>query len=153
MFILPFTQSLLILFLHMGSSYYLVSFCVSQKDQFFVCFFVCLFRASPVAYGSSQARGLNGATPASLHHSHSSAGSKLCLRPNLHRSSQQHQILNPLSNGPDQTHILMDTSWICFHCTTTGTPRISIFCRASLLVTSSQLKKKKNEEFPSWRSG
>ena len=28
----------------------------------------------------------------------------------LHHSSQQHQILNPLSRARDQTHILMDTS-------------------------------------------
>ena len=28
----------------------------------------------------------------------------------LHHSSQQHQILNPLSKAMDQTHILMDTS-------------------------------------------
>ena len=28
----------------------------------------------------------------------------------LHHSSQQHQILNPLSEAMDRTHILMDTS-------------------------------------------
>ena len=39
------------------------------------------FRAAPVAHGSSQARGRIGAVAASLHHSHSNAGSKLCLRP------------------------------------------------------------------------
>ena len=41
------------------------------------CFF--LFRATLVAYESSQARGGNGAAAAGLHHSHSNAGSKLNL--------------------------------------------------------------------------
>ena len=35
-----------------------------------------LFRAAPLAYGSSQARGQIGATISSLHHSHSNTGSK-----------------------------------------------------------------------------
>ena len=41
---------------------------------------------------------------------------------NLHHSSQQGQIPDPLSKARDQTHILMDTSQIRFHCTTMGTP-------------------------------
>ena len=41
---------------------------------------------------------------------------------NLHHSSEQHQIPNPLSKARDWTCILMDTSWICFQCTTMGTP-------------------------------
>ena len=40
----------------------------------------------------------------------------------LHHSPWQHQILNPLSEARDRTRIFMDTSRICFHCTTTGTP-------------------------------
>ena len=40
---------------------------------------------------------------------------------NLHHSSQQHQIPDPLSEARDRTHILMDTSQIRFHCATTGT--------------------------------
>ena len=39
------------------------------------------FRASPVAYGGSQARGRIEALSASLHHSHRNVGSKPCLWP------------------------------------------------------------------------
>ena len=45
----------------------------------FFCF--CFFRAAPVAHGGFQARGLIEASADSLHHSHSSAGSKLRLGP------------------------------------------------------------------------
>ena len=33
----------------------------------------------------------------------------------LHHSSWQHQILNPLSEARDRTCILTDTSWVCYH--------------------------------------
>ena len=46
---------------------------------FFFAFFFFL-RATAVAYGGSQARGLIGAAAAGLHHSHSNAGSELHLR-------------------------------------------------------------------------
>ena len=39
-------------------------------------FFFLFLRAAPAAHGSSQARGLIGATAAGLHHSHSNARSK-----------------------------------------------------------------------------
>ena len=45
--------------------------------------------------------------------------SRVC---NLHHSSRQHPILNPLSKARDQTRNLMVPSRICFHCTTTGIP-------------------------------
>ena len=51
--------------------------------QFFV-FFFCLFvfsRATPEAYGVSQARCLIGAVATGLHQSHSNTGSEPCLRP------------------------------------------------------------------------
>ena len=46
--------------------------------------FFCLFaisRATPAAYGDSQARGLVGALAAGLHHSHSNMISKPYLKP------------------------------------------------------------------------
>ena len=52
-------------------------------------FFFLVFRAAPVAYGTSQAWSRSGAIAASLHHNHSNP-SHIC---NLHHSSQQCQIL------------------------------------------------------------
>ena len=40
----------------------------------------------------------------------------------LHCSSRQPQTLNPLSKARNRTRLLMDTSRVCFRCTTTGTP-------------------------------
>ena len=62
---------------------------------------MCLFRADPAIYGSSQARGQVRAGAAGLHHSHSSAGSKAHLRPTPQLT--QHWILSPLSEARDQT--------------------------------------------------
>ena len=74
-----------------------------------VCFFVyfLLFRTTPTAYGSSQARGWIRAIAAGLHH-----------------ISWQCQILTPLREARDQTRILMDTSLICFHWAMMGTPHL-----------------------------
>ena len=57
--------------------------CVSVSTFLFpsLSFFFLLFRATPMACGSSQARGLIGATAASLPHSHSNARSELHLQP------------------------------------------------------------------------
>ena len=62
--------------------------------KFFFSVF-CLFRATPTAYGSSQARGLIRAVAASLHH-----------------SSPQRRIFNPLSEARDRTLILMEASLV-----------------------------------------
>ena len=40
----------------------------------------------------------------------------------VHCSSLQCQILDPLSKVRDQTCILVDTSWVCYCCVTTETP-------------------------------
>ena len=50
-----------------------------KKRIFLLSFFfvyVYLFRAAPVTYGSSQARGQIGAIAAGLHHSHSNTRSE-----------------------------------------------------------------------------
>ena len=46
---------------------------------------------------------------------------------NLHHSSWQCWIFNTLSKARDQIGNLIVTSWICFHCTTVGTP-LSTYC-------------------------
>ena len=56
---------------------------VTTLDPFFFLSF-CLFafsRATPAAYGGSQARGPIGVIATSLRHSHSNAGSELRLQP------------------------------------------------------------------------
>ena len=79
-------------------------------------FFFCLFafsRATPAAYGDSQARGQIGAVAPSLHRSHSNTRSRPYR--DLQHSSRQHRILNPLSKARDRTCVLMDASQIHFH--------------------------------------
>ena len=53
----------------------------------------------------------------------------LSLICNLHHSSQQLRILNPLSKARDWTHILMDTSWICSRWATTGPPVLYFYMK------------------------
>ena len=61
--------------------------------------FFGLFRAAPVAYGGSQARGQLRAVAASRHHSHSNTRSEPRL--NGHHSSRHRRILNPPSEARD----------------------------------------------------
>ena len=62
-------------------------------------------------YRSSQARGRIGAAAAGLHNSHSKWDlSHVC---DLHHSSRQRWILNPLREARDWTRNLKDTSWVC----------------------------------------
>ena len=72
----------------------LLDFC--DTDFFF---FFAFSRSTPAAYGGSQARGRIGAIAAGLHHRHSDAGSELVC--DLHHSSWQRWILNPLSEARD----------------------------------------------------
>ena len=94
---------------------------IIQKAYYFF-FYFCLFVvivvvvvvaiswAAPAAYGGSQARGLIGAVATGLRQSHSNAGSE--PHRNLHHSSRQRRIVNPLSKGRDRTCNLMVPSRI-----------------------------------------
>ena len=76
-----------------ASSFHCIFFaaCIHKSEpSHFVVFLLLLFflfwfffRATPVAYGSSQARGGIGAAAAGLHHSHSNVGSEPHLQPML----------------------------------------------------------------------
>ena len=93
-----------------------LSACLSFSLSFFLSFFLpsflpfflsfLFFRATLAAYASSQARSQIRAaatTPPDLSHIF-----------NLRCSSQQHQILNPWSRARDRTHVLTDTSQVCY---------------------------------------
>ena len=79
-----------------------------------------LFRAAPVAFGGSQARGPFGAVASGLYHSHSNTGSESCLWPTSQFTA--HWILNPLSKARDWTCAFIDASWMCFCWAMTETP-------------------------------
>ena len=91
----------------------LLAFSINDWDplslylDFFFPFLFSFFglRATPAAYGSSQARGPTEAGAASLHH-----------------STQQCQILNLISKARDRAHLLMATSQVRYRWATTGTP-------------------------------
>ena len=107
----------------------------------FVLFcFLFYFRAEPVAYGSSRAKGWIGGAAADLHHSHSNARSELWLW----LTPQLMATLDPLTHwaGPG---IEPPSSWIpvgfvttepqgefrvwgfCYRCTTRGILGLEVF--------------------------
>ena len=53
---------------------------IMNKCLLFLSFFLFLSFATPVAYGSSQAKGRMGAMATGLHHSHRNARSELHLQ-------------------------------------------------------------------------
>ena len=82
-----------------------------RSQAFSFLSFLFLFQAAPMAYGSFQATAMWD--PSHIR--------------NLHHSSQQHLIPNPLSRARDRTHVLMDTSGIRVPCTIMGTPQQFLF--------------------------
>ena len=96
----------------------------------FIYLFIYLIFLGPHPWHmSSQARGQIGAVASGL--ARATAMPDLSCICELHHSSQQHQILNPLSRARDRTHILMDASQVHYHWATMGT--------AHLLKSLSQL--------------
>ena len=77
------------------------------------------FGGCGMAHEGSQARGHIGATAASLCHSHSNMGSE----PHLRTTPQFMAMPDPWPTewGQGSTHVLVDTSWVRFCCTTMGT--------------------------------
>ena len=69
---------------------------------------------------------------------------------NLHHSSRQHWILDPLSEARDQTLNLMVPSWICFCYATVGTPK-KIFLNNHLGVLMVPLWKRIRLRTMRWR--
>ena len=56
-----------------------------------------------------------------------------CIFDLYYHSSLQRQILNPLSEARDQTYVLLDTSQVCYHWATTGTPELYFNINRTLL--------------------
>ena len=80
---------------------------ILEFSSFFFFFFL-RFRATPAAYGGSQARARNVAAAASLRHRHSNTGSK----PRLTYTT---------AHGNTGSCVLMVPGWIRFPCATMGT--------------------------------
>ena len=85
--------------------------------------FLFLFRAAPVAHGHSQTRGGIRVVTTGLHHSHSNAGSEPCLWHNPQLTGNTGSLTFWARPGIDWTWILTDTSGVCYHWVTTGTPQ------------------------------
>ena len=93
---------------------------ISRINHLIVFFcFLLLFRATPAAYGGSQARTWEVQLPACA--TTTATSDPICFC-NLQHSSWQHRILNPLSEARDQTCNLMFPSQIHFRHAMKGTP-------------------------------
>ena len=95
--------------------------------KLFFCFF-CFFRATPSAYGGSQARGQIWAVAAGLHHSHSNMGSKPRLRPTPQLTATTRSLTHWEMSGI-QPALLKDASQIHCRWATTGMTTLSSFLK------------------------
>ena len=103
---------------------------------FFFFFNFCLFRATPAAHGRSQARGQIGAAACAT----ATATADLRCVCDLHHSSLQHWILNPLSGARDQTYIFMDTSQVRYCWSTIGTSSLNFSLSLCHLLAGTMTK-------------
>ena len=88
-------------------------------------------RATPVAHGGSRL-GVELDLQLLAYATATSTWDPSCVC-DLHHSSRQHRILNPLSKARDQICILKDTNWICFPCATVGAPCLFFLFRPSTI--------------------
>ena len=121
------------------------SFCpcpwYSISHSFFSLSFFFLFRAAPVAYGSSRVRGQIGATAVGLHHSHSHTGSQPHPQPMPaafgNARSLTYWVRSGINLHPHKHYVGFLTCW-----TTTGTPVSQVyalsFCSLSPASTWSE---------------
>ena len=91
-----------------------------------IFFFLSFFFFFTLAYGNSQTSGWIRAAAAGLHHSHSNWRSEPHPRHTL-------QLMAKDQRTRDWTHILMGTSWVCYHWATTRTPSLVFFILLFLL--------------------
>ena len=80
--------------------------------------------AAPVAHGGSQARESELQLPTYTTATATPDQSHIC---DLHRSSQQCQILNPMIETRDQTRNLTVPTRMHFHCAIKGTPMMPLY--------------------------
>ena len=116
-------------------------------------FFFCLFRATPTAYGGSQARGQIGAAATGLRHSHSNAGSLTdWARPGIEPESPWMLVRFAnrwaLMGTPDITVVTL--LWVFV-----GSSRwvITLVLKEFDFQCEAKRYRKKTREFPLWRSG
>jgi len=76
---------------------------------FFFFFFFLLFRATPTAYGNSQARGQTRAAAIRLHHQRQIQAMSVTYTTAHGNAGSLTKI-----EARDQTHIFMDTSQVCY---------------------------------------
>ena len=100
-------------------------FCFWGGVFFFVCFFLFFlhFSATHVAYGRSQARCHIWAAVAGLRHSHTNTRTELHLWPIPQLTAKSS---SPMREARGWTHILMDTSQVCYHWATRGTLKCNL---------------------------
>ena len=90
------------------------------KVDSFVLFLFLFFKASPAAYRSTQAKAESELQLSA--YATATAVQVLSCICGLHHSSQQCQILQPLSKARDWTHIFIDTSQVRYFWAMMGTP-------------------------------
>ena len=78
----------------------------------FIYLFILLFRAPSIAYEVPRL-GVKSELQLSIYTMATATQDQrhICK---LHHSLWQCQMLNPLRKARDQTHILMDTRWVCY---------------------------------------